>query len=297
MSKLSADKKFFDVSDYGRHIAISLAKRLKHTRITAIHITLVFGICGLIAVYCILNQYYVTAGCFLILKSIIDALDGELSRAKNTSSYTGRYLDSIFDVILNFLFLLAVSYVAHENTWLTLLAFICMQLQGTIYNYYYVIIRNNSIGADATSKIFETTTPMAFPGESQKAVNILFTFYFICYSVYDRAIYAMDRKAPAIKYFPNWFMSLVSIYGLGFQLLIMAVLLAFKMIEIIIPFFVAYSVFMIVIIAIRRIFLTSSYMTVAPFTPEQEFANDIINCSVKLPGESITIQNKKVPSK
>lgn len=296
MSKLSADKKFFDVSDYGRQIAITLANRLKHTKITPIHITFVFGICGFIAVYCILNQFYLTAGCFLILKSIIDALDGELSRAKNTSSYTGRYLDSVFDIILNFLFLTAVSYVADENTWLTFLAFICIQLQGTLYNYYYVIIRNTSTGADATSKIFEATAPKAFLGESQKAVNILFTCYFICYSIFDRAIYAMDRKASVIKSFPNWFMSLVSIYGLGFQLLIMAVLLAFKMIEIIIPFFVAYSVFMIVIIGIRRIFLTSSYMAARQFSPEQEFANNITGYSVKLPTESKSRQNKKVPS-
>jgi len=49
---------------------------------------------------------------FLFFKSIIDALDGELSRVKNTPSYTGRYLDSVFDILLNFLFLLAVSHVA-----------------------------------------------------------------------------------------------------------------------------------------------------------------------------------------
>jgi len=193
---------------------------------------------------------------FLFFKSIIDALDGELSRVKNTPSYTGRYLDSVFDILLNFLFLLAVSHVAQANTWLTLLAFICIQLQGTLYNYYYVIIRNNSAGADATSNIFETITPKVLPGESQKSVNILFTLYLILYSMCDRAIYALDRKASAMKSFPNWFMSIVSIYGLGFQLLIMTVLLAFKKVEIIIPFFIAYSVFMVVIIAIRRLFLT-----------------------------------------
>jgi phosphatidylglycerophosphate synthase len=32
---------------------------------------------------------------FIILKSIIDGADGELARIKNTS-YTGRYLDSVF---------------------------------------------------------------------------------------------------------------------------------------------------------------------------------------------------------
>lgn len=295
MSKLSTDNKFLDVSDYGRYIAITLAKRLKHTRITPIHITLVFGICGLIAVYCILNQHYLTAGCFLILKSIIDALDGELSRVKNSPSYTGRYLDSVFDIILNFLFLLAVSYVAKANTWLTLLAFICIQLQGTLYNYYYVIIRNNSTGSDATSNIFETVAPKAMLGESQKSVNILFALYLIFYVIYDKTIYALDRKAPEMKTFPNWFMSIVSIYGLGFQLLIMAVLLAFNKIEIIIPFFIAYSVFMVVIIGIRRLYLTRQYSSILQLPQVQEFANDVTTNNKKIPAGSKCRKNEKVP--
>jgi hypothetical protein len=33
------------------------------------------------------------------------------------------------------------------------LAFIAIQLQGTLYNYYYVILRNKSIDGDSTSKI------------------------------------------------------------------------------------------------------------------------------------------------
>ncbi len=296
MSKLSDDKKFLDVSDYGRYIAITLAKRLKNSKITPIHITVVFGICGLVAVYCILNQYYLTAGCFLILKSIIDALDGELSRVKNTPSYTGRYLDSVFDIILNFLFLLAVSMVAQANLWLTLSAFICFQLQGTLYNYYYVIIRNNSAGGDATSKIFETIIPKALPGESQKSVNVLFTLYLIFYRIYDSTIYALDRKAAEIKSFPNWFMNIVSIYGLGFQLLIMAVFLAFKKVEIIIPFFIAYSVFMIVIIGIRRIFLTKNYITKLKLPEVLEFVNDVALYNEKLPASSKCGRNKKSSS-
>ena len=55
-----------------------------------------------------------------------------------------------------------------------LLAFIGIQLQGTLYNYYYVILRNKSVGGDATSKIFEYKTPKALPGETQQAV-----IYFI----------------------------------------------------------------------------------------------------------------------
>ena len=123
MSKLAAQDKFIDLSDYGRPFGKLLANALKNTRFTPIHVTLLFGIAGLIAIYCILNENYLWAGFFIVLKSGIDAADGELARLKNTPSYTGRYLDSVFDIILNFLFLMTIYYVSKTSFWLTLIAF------------------------------------------------------------------------------------------------------------------------------------------------------------------------------
>ena len=255
MSKLATEDKFLDLSDYGRPFATVIANQLKHTRFTPIHVTLLFGISGLIAIYCILNGYYYFAGFFIILKSIIDAADGELARIKNTPSYTGRYLDSVFDIILNFAFLMTICYVSKTTIWFTILAFIGIQLQGTLYNYYYVILRNNSIGGDTTSKIFEYKTPKAFPQESQTSVNILFYLYNFFYGVFDRTIHFLDSEAYKAKTFPNWFMTMLSIYGLGFQLLIIAIMLPLHLIDYIIPFFIIYTAFMFILIGIRRILL------------------------------------------
>ncbi|NDP26927.1 MAG: CDP-alcohol phosphatidyltransferase family protein [Flavobacterium sp.] len=252
MSKLAAEDKFLDLSDYGRPIAIFFANQLKKTRFTPIHITLLFGVCGLIAIYCILHNHYYLASFFLILKSIIDAVDGELARVKNTPSYVGRYLDSVFDIVLNFLIFMTLFYVTKTSFWMTILAFFCVQLQGTLYNYYYVILRNKSIGGDKTSKIFEDKSPQALPGETQKSVDILFGIYTIVYGVFDKIIHTLDKDAYKIKTFPNWFMTFVSIYGLGFQLLLIAIMLPLHWIEYIIPFFVLYSVFIIVLIGIRK---------------------------------------------
>lgn len=252
MSKLATQDKFLDLSDYGRPFGKFLANSLKDTRFTPIHITLLFGITGLIAIYFILNENYLWAGFFIVLKSGIDAADGELARLKNTPSYVGRYLDSVFDIILNFLFLITICYVSQTSFWLTLIAFFCIQLQGTLYNYYYVILRNKSIGGDTTSKIFEYKTPRALPGETQKAVNILFKIYTVVYGGFDKIIHALDSDAYKVKTLPNWFMTLVSLYGLGFQLLIIAVLLPLGQIEWIIPFFIAYSVLILILIGIRK---------------------------------------------
>ena len=252
MSKLSAQNEFLDLSDYGRPFAKLFANKLKNTQFTPIHVTLLFGISGLIAIYCILENHYFFACFFIILKSIIDAADGELARIKNTPSYTGRYLDSVFDIILNFMFLTAIFYVSETTIWFTILAFIGIQLQGTLYNYYYVILRNKSVGGDTTSKIFEYKSPRALPGETQKNVDILFGIYTVVYGAFDKIIHFLDQDAYKVKTFPNWFMTLVSIYGLGFQLLIIAIMLPMNLIEYIIPFFIIYTLFIFVIITIRK---------------------------------------------
>ncbi|MEY2629921.1 MAG: hypothetical protein RLZZ469_817 [Bacteroidota bacterium] len=255
MSKLAAQDKFLDLSDYGRSFGRFFAYQLKDSRFTPIHVTLLFGFSGLIAIYCILEHHYWLAAFFILLKSGIDAADGELARLKNTPSYSGRYLDSVFDIILNFMFLMAICYVSKTNIGFTFLAFIGLQLQGTLYNYYYVILRNKSVGGDGTSKIFEYKTPKALPGETQKSVTVLFGIYLMLYGLFDKIIHALDPNAYKVKTFPNWFMTLLSLYGLGFQLLIIAIMLPLGWIEFIVPFFTVYTLLIVVLIGIRKVFI------------------------------------------
>lgn len=251
MSKLPKEHQFLDVSDYGRPIARVIAYLLKDTSITPIHVTISFIISGLIAITCILNQQFVAAAFFLILKSILDAADGELARLKNTPSYTGRYFDSVADILLNLLILLTIWHITKGAILYTLLAFCGIQLQGTLYNYYYVILRNNFMG-DKTSRIFETKAPIAMKGEKQRHVNILFGLYDLCYGPFDKIIYQLDKKAVKDQHFPNWFMTAVSTFGLGFQLLIIALMLVLHWEYYIIPFFIGYSVFIGAFIAVRN---------------------------------------------
>lgn len=255
MSKLTAQDQFLDLSDYGRPFGRFLANQLKNTLFTPVHVTLLFGVSGLIAIYCILMQHYYLASFFIILKSGIDAADGELARLKKTPSYFGRYLDSVFDIVLNFMLLMVICYVTQASVLIALFAFIGIQLQGTLYNYYYVILRTRSVGGDGTSKIFEYKTPIALPGESQKSVDILFGIYNIVYGGFDKVIHLLDPTAYKVKTFPNWFMTMVSLYGLGFQLLIIALMLSLPLTHHIIPFFIFYNVFLVLLILIRKTFL------------------------------------------
>lgn len=252
MSKLPREHRFLDLSDYGRRPARSIAISLQHTRVTPIHVTIGFIIAGLLAVLCILNNHHWAAAFFLILKSILDAADGELARMKQTPSYTGRYFDSVADIILNLLIIITLWHVTDASLSLAILAFVGIQLQGTLYNYYYVILRNRFSG-DTTSRIFEDQTPTAMKGESQRTVNIFFGLYNICYRPFDKTIFLLDRNAARGKWFPNWFMTAVSAFGLGFQLLIISVMIILGWTDYIIPFFIFYSVFIFVLIGIRRL--------------------------------------------
>lgn len=252
MSKLPREHRFLDLSDYGRGPAKAIATSLQATSVTPIHVTIGFIISGLLAIGCILSDHQWAAAFFLILKSILDAADGELARIKKTPSYTGRYFDSVADIILNLLIIIILWHVTDSSLSLAVLAFVGIQLQGTLYNYYYVILRNRFSG-DTTSRIFEDKAPVAMEGESQRAVNIFFGLYNICYRQFDKAIFLMDRNAVKGEWFPNWFMTAVSALGLGFQLLIMSVMMIAGWTEYIIPFFIWYSTSIFVLIGIRRL--------------------------------------------
>jgi phosphatidylglycerophosphate synthase len=253
MPKLSEKDRFIDFSDYGRPAAQFIVRKLIHTKISAIDYTIAFGIVGLVAIYCIYNSYFYLAAPLLILKSILDAADGEVARVKKTPSYTGRYLDSIFDIILNFILLAVIAHITLTPYWVSFLAFVCIQIQGTLYNFYYVILRNKSEGGDQTSKVFEKKAPRAFPQESQKTVNFLFGLFTLLYGVFDRFVYSLDRKASKSDRFPNWFMSALSFYGLGFQLLAVAVFLVLDLPYYIIPYFITSSIAFPFFILVRKI--------------------------------------------
>jgi|TARA_B110000908_G_scaffold163758_1_gene210779 hypothetical protein len=252
MSKLPKEHKFIDLSDYGRPVARIIANSLKETSCTPIDVTIWFIVSGLIGIGCIVFGYYWAAAFFLLFKSILDAADGELARVKNTPSYTGRYLDSVADILLNMLIFIALWYITEVHFIYCILAFLGIQLQGTLYNYYYVILRNN-LNGDTTSRIFENETPTALKGETQKNVTLLFGIYKALYGVFDKTIYALDANASKGKRLPNILMTALSTFGLGFQLLTISLMLVLGYKEYIAYFFLWYSLMILVFIAIRKL--------------------------------------------
>ena len=224
MSKLPQENKFLDLSDYGRPIARLIAQALKNTRFTPIDVTISFVIAGLLAIISIIYENYWIAGFFLVLKSILDAADGELARIKNTPSYTGRFLDSICDIVLNFILLMVITQVSETSFYLGILAFICLQLQGTLYNYYYAILREKLLEFHF-QKYDLLYHHLIERGEKQRNVTFMYQLYRLLYGGFDKFIYTFDPLVSNQKTNPNWLMTFLSIFGLGFQLLLIGFLL------------------------------------------------------------------------
>jgi hypothetical protein len=62
----------------------------------------------------------------------------------------------------------------------------------------------------------------------------------------------MDKNAKYAKHFPKWFMTAISAFGLGFQLLIISFMLCVGWADYIILFFICYSILTFVFISIRK---------------------------------------------
>jgi phosphatidylglycerophosphate synthase len=254
MPKLSDEDKFIDFSDYARPLATFLAYHLAKVKINAIQVTFVFFFVGLASVYCVYTNNLVWAAVFLMIKNILDAVDGEIARITQHPSIIGRYLDSVFDFIINLLILIAIYTITDASNLLLILAFLGIEFQCSVYNFYYVIVRQRLNNVES-SRIIEYRKPVAYHYESQKIVNVLHAIFLGLYAIFDVFVVFLDKKAISVQDFPKWFMSLCSLLGLGFQLLLICIFLCFGLTNLILPFFAWYSIFGLFVIFIRKIFV------------------------------------------
>lgn len=252
MPKLSKEDKFVDFSDYGRPLATFIATHLSRIKINAIQVTSLFFVAGILCAYFIYTRQLVWAAVFLMIKNILDAVDGEIARITNHPSLIGRYLDSIFDFIINALIFVTILFVDAGSVTIFVLAFLGIEFQCSIYNYYYVIVRRR-LNNEETSRTIEFRKPIAYEYESQKTVTILHAVFLCLYVIFDSLVLVLDKQALFVRHFPKWFLSLISLLGLGFQLLIICLMLCLGLTDLILPFFASYSIFGLFVILIRKL--------------------------------------------
>lgn len=255
MNKLPENQKFFDISDYSRYFSRHLVKWITNTNVSPLFFTTLSLISGIIAAILIYFDYFSVVSAFLILlKSFFDAVDGELARARNRPSLVGRFYDSVVDFFVNVFLLLSLT-LRFEIPFVKFLAVvITFHLQGSVYNYYYVLKRHKA-GGDKTSKIDETKIENVYPWDNPFWLKIFHFLYVIIYSWQDFLIRTLDKEALNLSNIPNKFMTCVSLLGLGTQLLIISILILLDCENLIIDFFLYYySIITLFIIISRKIF-------------------------------------------
>lgn len=226
MDKVPHDRTFLDVSDYARPMARWLVRWLLPTPITPIHLTLAFTGVGLAAALLLaFNVLLPVAGALLLLKSLLDAADGALARARARPSRVGRFLDSVCDfVVMGAVFAgLAVGRGNQIGDWvLASVALISATLQGSVFSYYYVRYRAES-GGDTTSRVDEAEAA-GYAWDDARILHILHTLYTCIYAWQDKLMDWIDRRLnPTARPLQRNFMTATTVLGLGFQLLVIAV--------------------------------------------------------------------------
>ncbi len=259
MNKLPDKEKFFDFSDYSRPFSKILVNRIKDSKISPLHFTTFSLISGLFAALLIyLNKYNFLSALLILAKSFFDAVDGELARARNRPSYVGRFYDSVVDFFVNVAVFLSLTLRFNESLLKFLLIVLLFHLQGSIYNYYYVLKRHKA-GGDTTSHINEKKITSIYPYDNPFWFNVFHKLYLWIYSWQDEIVYRLDKSAENLSNIPNSFMTLVSLLGLGTQLLIISFLIIMHQEKLIFPIFIYYySIFSVLVILFRKIIWKSA---------------------------------------
>jgi hypothetical protein len=225
-----------------RPAAFRIVVFLYDTKVHSIHVTACFLVVGIAAALLIAWGGYlglVLAALLIQLKSILDAADGQLARARKTPSRVGRFFDSAADFVVSLMLVAACSFLLYERTgeisfFVTGSAvFLFSEIQNSFWVYYNAYYRSISSGSPE-SILDESSDDVVYPYDEDKPGILAFlrTFYKFAYSWQDRLIAFLDavsRKLAGVqeKHTMFWygnirFLKATGLLGLGTNLFVMS---------------------------------------------------------------------------
>ena len=186
-------------------VAFRIVTLLLNTKIHPVHVTLCFFLTGIGAALLIYTGTYpalVIAAVMIQIKSILDAVDGQLARARKAPSRVGRFFDSAADIVISFLLIMACAFLTYERTGeliylpIGIAAFLFSEIQNSFWVYYNVYYRNLKLGKDE-SILDESQAETIYPYDEnkQRILSFLKGFYRFAYTWQDRLISRIDAKA------------------------------------------------------------------------------------------------------
>tara|TARA_B100000900_G_scaffold363288_1_gene337175 strand:+ start:19203 stop:19961 length:759 start_codon:yes stop_codon:yes gene_type:complete len=209
-----------DLSDWGRPVARYFASILKNTKISVLMVTNFHLLLSLICTWLILQEQIIGACILLVIKGVVDAVDGELARIRERPSHVGRYWDTIADTLGLILVMAAFGQYLNWDILYISGIIIAVLFQYSLFNHFSVRAREIGSG-DNTSRTNEFTCPLAKPWEKQIHVNFLHKIYLIGFSWQDRIIDLITGDGSEKLHFE---LTVSSMLGYGFQSLIILIL-------------------------------------------------------------------------
>ena len=207
------DKSVLDLSEWGRPFARIAARFLKEKPISVIQVTNIHLFLTIFCAWLITQENTIIACSLLVVKGVIDAVDGELARIRERPSHVGRYWDTVADTIGLIAVMCAFGILLEWNYTLVLGLILATLFQYSLFNHYSILMRGLGSG-DTTSRVDESVTPEAYPWEKQKNVNFFHTVYLIFFSWQDRIIEILAGKGSKNLKFE---LTVSSILGFGMQ--------------------------------------------------------------------------------
>ena len=221
------DRRVIDLSDWGRPLARLTAGFLKNKPISVIQVTNIHLLLTIFCSWLIINGLISIAFILLVVKGVIDAVDGELARIRNKPSHVGRYWDTIADSIGLILVTSSLGILFEWRFLVTFLIIIATLIQYSLFNHYSIAMRTLGSG-DTTSRIDESIRPTAYPWEKQSNVNFFHSVYLLFFSWQDRIISTLSGKGSKDLTFE---LTISSLLGFGFQSLVFLMLALTKQLD------------------------------------------------------------------
>ncbi len=203
-------------------IANLIVRVLQDTKVTPNQITFLYLLTGILTGILIIKGQFIVSAILILVKNTLDAVDGSLARVRQRPSRVGRFFDSISDILLNAIYVFSIVIHYSGYYFLAFFTLLSMSIQGSFYNYYYVMYRHKKQG-DKTS--FVNEKPEGYPWDNPKILKILFLLYKIFYLWQDRFVEFIDKKVIKNKraYTNKIFMTFLTVLGLGIHLLILSI--------------------------------------------------------------------------
>lgn len=210
------DRNVIDLSEWGRPFARVMARFLKEKPISVIQVTNLHLLLTIFCSWLIVDGQAILACFLLIVKGVIDAVDGELARIRERPSHVGRYWDTVADTIGLIAVMWAFGTLFEWNPLLTCAIILATLFQYSLFNHYSILMRSLGSG-DTTSRIDEREKPVAYAWEKQSNVNLFHTVYLMFFSWQDRIIAGLSGKGSKGLVFE---LTVSSSLGFGMQSLI-----------------------------------------------------------------------------